>query len=338
MRRVERFVEVEALVERVFEAFSDFELMPRWMSEIAEVRRTGRRGAWWVARTGGGRPLEWETELTVFQPDHRLAWRSVGGDVETDGEAIFEETRRQTTIVRVVLGYAPPRANSRNSDALLFGRQFDHLLEDDLLRFKRLIERRGAGDSPQGFAGARDWRERSPQQTMRRGDSSRNEPLARSDEQYSRETLNLRGREERGRDDRGFEDSTRRQRATGRPDYEDRGPRRGQAFDEALRAARQSQDESMKRNYADMEREARARDERREGNYSPTRNAGGQQQRFRDEPADERLSEQRRLSHSLTPRGRERGAPACDQQASERALRRGFDHLLDEPPSEKWRR
>ena len=43
MERVERFVEIDAPVEVVFDRLSDFESFPRWMRNIREVRR-------WVAR------------------------------------------------------------------------------------------------------------------------------------------------------------------------------------------------------------------------------------------------------------------------------------------------
>ena len=108
MHRVERMIEIEAPLERVFDLFSDFESFPRWMRHVRAARRTGRRYTRWRADTPFGMDVEWETETTVFEPDHRIAWRSVRGDVDTDGEVVFTEIDPRTTRLRLVLGYAPP--------------------------------------------------------------------------------------------------------------------------------------------------------------------------------------------------------------------------------------
>lgn len=142
MRRVERIVEIEAPVERVFDLFSDFEAFPRWMRGVREVRRTGRRMTHWVGRTAvEGLDAEWDAEVTHFEPDRRVVWRSVRGDVRTDGEAVFAETHEGTTLLRVVTGYATPSGRSGAEAARFFGRNPARQLEEDLYNFKRLVER-----------------------------------------------------------------------------------------------------------------------------------------------------------------------------------------------------
>ena len=108
MQRTEKIIEIDAPVERVFDLFSDFESFPRWMSHIKEVRYTGRRYTRWTAEAPLGSSVEWEAETIAFEPDQRIAWRSVRGDVWTEGEVDFYETARGTTLVRVILGYDPP--------------------------------------------------------------------------------------------------------------------------------------------------------------------------------------------------------------------------------------
>jgi uncharacterized protein YndB with AHSA1/START domain len=105
MHYIERNIEIDAPVERVFDLFSDFESMPRWMKNLAQVRYTGRRHIRWTAESPYGDRVEWETETTDFEPDRRIAWHSVRGDLRTEGEAIFEETQRGNTWLRVVLGF-----------------------------------------------------------------------------------------------------------------------------------------------------------------------------------------------------------------------------------------
>src|ERR687896_228119 len=106
MQRVQRFAEIDAPVEIVFDRFSDFESVPRWMRNINRVRRTGRRTSRWVCETAMPELYaEWDAEVTVFEPDRRIVWRSVRGDIRTDGEAVFSTTPYGTTLLRLVIGY-----------------------------------------------------------------------------------------------------------------------------------------------------------------------------------------------------------------------------------------
>jgi uncharacterized membrane protein len=141
MRYSERSIEIDAPVERVFDLFSDFESFPRWMQNLAEVRQLGLQHTHWVVDLPYGGSAEWEAVLTAFEPDHRVAWRSVRGDVRTECEAIFEQTRSGSTLLRVLLGYDP----DLSTEEVLRGAFGDHpgrQLEDDLEHFAYVVEGR----------------------------------------------------------------------------------------------------------------------------------------------------------------------------------------------------
>jgi uncharacterized protein YndB with AHSA1/START domain len=141
MRRYERFVEIDAPVERVFDLFADFEAAPRWAGGVRDVRRTGRRTFLWVAETALDIDVEWEAEVVVFAPDRRIVWRSVAGDVRADCEAVFSVTPEGTTLVRVVRGYATPGGRTGRDVTRFFGRHPEEQLEEDLARLRRVAER-----------------------------------------------------------------------------------------------------------------------------------------------------------------------------------------------------
>jgi uncharacterized membrane protein len=141
MERFERFVEVGAPVERVFDMLSDFEGYPRWMGRVRAVWRGRRRTTHWVVETSLDVDVEWDAEVTVFEPDRRAVWRAVRGDVRADGEFVLAETREGATLVRFVLGYETPLGRTGEPAARFFGYHPGRQLEADLARFRRHAER-----------------------------------------------------------------------------------------------------------------------------------------------------------------------------------------------------
>jgi uncharacterized membrane protein len=274
MERIEKDIEIDASIERVFDLFSDFENFPRWMRHIRDVHYSGRRYTRWKADAPLGSSVEWEAETIAFDPPYLIAWRSVRGDVDTEGEVIFRETRRGTTLMHVTLSYRPPAGRLGALVASLFGNDPERQLEEDLERFARVAEQGRRRDH-------------------RRRESSREEPR-------------------RG----GLYDN----RARG-SNVEEARPRR-RARDE---------DEDYYR------RDDRLRDERRLDFDEQWDERLGQplpRERGRDD------EEARSGRHALTPRERERERHdrMPDFDYSREAFRRGFDKLMDKPPSRRYRR
>jgi uncharacterized protein YndB with AHSA1/START domain len=309
MHITEKRIEIDAPVARVFDLFSDFESFPRWMKNIREVRYTGRRFTRWAAEAPFGTEVEWEAETTHFEPERRIAWRSVRGDVDTEGEVIFEESGRGSTLMRVVLGYHLPAGRLGEIVARLFGTDPEQQLEDDLERFAQVAEgrRRGARrnrdeDKPEPYAGPRS----APRESQLAGQR-----------RYQAERERL--REHHYRRDGEQERQARRNDERRRYEYEGRRP--------------DFMDDVEERRLEGEARERASRDEE-----------GRCRRQQHQRPPVARLTEEeypRRRRYALTPRERElereqRGAP--DYDYSEEAFRRGVDKLMEETPSRRWRR
>jgi uncharacterized membrane protein len=142
MERTERSIEINAPVEVVFDLFSDFEKFPEWMSHIKEVRRTGENYTRWTADAPLGLSVEWEAETTELEPNSKIAWRTVRGDVEMKGEVTFEKTRKGTTQMHVSIGYSPPAGHLGTLIAKLFGNDPEKEIDEELRRFASLAESR----------------------------------------------------------------------------------------------------------------------------------------------------------------------------------------------------
>jgi uncharacterized membrane protein len=143
MERTEKSLEVNAPVQVVFDLYSDFEKFPEWMKSVKEVRRTGERLTKWTADA----PLmsvEWEAETTALEPNRRIAWRTVRGDVQMEGDVTFEETERGTTRMNVALSYEPPAGRLGSLVAHLLGNDPEQQIEEELKRFAELAESHAA--------------------------------------------------------------------------------------------------------------------------------------------------------------------------------------------------
>jgi uncharacterized membrane protein len=147
MERMEKDIEVNAPVSVVFALYSDFEKFPEWMKSLKEVRRVDDRFTRWTANA----PLmsvEWEAETTAFEPDRRIAWKTVRGDVEMDGDVTFEETESGTTRMHISLGYEPPAGRLGSLIAHLLGSDPEEQIDEDLKRFAQMAESQAAKQTP----------------------------------------------------------------------------------------------------------------------------------------------------------------------------------------------
>jgi uncharacterized membrane protein len=300
MLRYESFIEVDAPVESVFDMLADFESYPFWMSGVRRVRRTGPRTTHWVAETALDVDVEWEAETTVFNPDRRIVWRAFRGDIHADGEAILAQTERRTTVVHYVLGYDTPAGRSGERAAHFFGEHPLSRLERDLARFKRLAE--GAARAPADMSLA---------------------PRGEDEERARRHYAGRHAEDERDRDAR------RRNHGGG----EDRG---GWGYEEIQRRAHHEAGEHGQSR--DRERTLRERDDRQDARTKDDRRDG----RVRDNRRDGREREMRSVAAApwQGEEGREGERAREEQRGYEPGWfeRRGVDHLLDEPPSRRWRR
>ena len=142
MDRFEKIVEIAVPVEIVFRVLSDYEDYPRWMHNITAVRRIESNRTEWrgVAPHDGHTELHWTTEITVFEPDRRIVWHTIEGDISTDCEVVLQETKRATTLVRMVRGFEIKEEDTRNANRASLIEYQQLRFEEDLARLKQLAE------------------------------------------------------------------------------------------------------------------------------------------------------------------------------------------------------
>ena len=137
----DKTMNVCAPIEEVFAFWSNYSNFPRFMTHLKEVRDLGGGKSHWVAEGPAGVPVSWEAEVTVLAPNKLLEWRSLPGSrVETEGKVRFDANPDGTTRVTIRLCYNPPAGILGHYLASLFRADPKHEMDDDMVRFKSLIE------------------------------------------------------------------------------------------------------------------------------------------------------------------------------------------------------
>ena len=140
--RVSKSITVNRPPEEVYQFWRDFENLPRFMYHLESVKVTGEGRSHWAAKGPAGTSVEWDAQTTADEPGRLIAWRSVeGSDVENSGRVRFQRAAGgRGTIIRVELEYTPPGGVLGAGLAMLFGEEPSQQLQDDLRRFKQVIE------------------------------------------------------------------------------------------------------------------------------------------------------------------------------------------------------
>ncbi len=146
--------------EELYSFWRKLENLPRFTKHLISVRPISDRESHWVARAPGG-PAEWTAEIINEHPNQLIAWRSKeGSEIDNAGSVRFEPTPDgQSTEVTVSLEYRPPVGRLGLLVARLYGEDPERQVEEDLQRFKALMElgevptTEGQPGGPQGSSG-----------------------------------------------------------------------------------------------------------------------------------------------------------------------------------------
>jgi uncharacterized membrane protein len=153
MPKIEDTIEVQVPVQQAYNQWTQFEDFPKFMDGIQSVQQLDDTHVQWVAEIRG-ESRQWTTEITEQQPDEKVAWKTIEGEVKNDGVVTFEPMGDAQTRVNVQMDVESD-STAENVAGDLLG-VVKSQVRGDLERFKQLIENRdeetGAwrGDVPEG--------------------------------------------------------------------------------------------------------------------------------------------------------------------------------------------
>jgi uncharacterized membrane protein len=140
--KVEKSVLINKSPEELYRFWHNFENLPQFMNHLESVQVRDDRRSHWVAKAPLGTTVEWDAEIINEKENELIAWRSLeGADVNNAGSVRFQPARGgRGTEVKVSLEYDPPAGVLGAAVAKLFGEEPNQQVEEDLRRFKQLME------------------------------------------------------------------------------------------------------------------------------------------------------------------------------------------------------
>jgi uncharacterized membrane protein len=147
--KVEHSIVINRPALELYSFWRNFENLPNFMSHLESVKRFGGHRSHWVAKAPAGTTVEWDAEVYNEKEGEMIAWRTLeGSQVASAGSVHFEPAGDGATNVRVKLKYDPPGGKLGSLVARLFGENPQQQIEQDLARFKEIMEgSRGASAS-----------------------------------------------------------------------------------------------------------------------------------------------------------------------------------------------
>ena len=127
--------------QEVYRFWRKLENLERFMDHVKSITEIDDRRSTWVVKGPMGSDLEWTAHIITDREGELISWESLpGAEVQNAGSVRFESVGNGQTEVRVSLQYQPPAGVLGATVAKLFGEDPEQQLDEDLARFKTIIE------------------------------------------------------------------------------------------------------------------------------------------------------------------------------------------------------
>jgi uncharacterized membrane protein len=138
---LDRTLHLAAAPEALYDLWTDWENLPRFISHVRDVRDDGDGRTHWVVAGPGATRLEWDAVVTRAIRPQLLSWQTEPGSLVRHAGTVRLEPVGEGTRVSVKMSYS---ATGREGHPLatLLGRDPGRQMDDDLVRMMELIDQR----------------------------------------------------------------------------------------------------------------------------------------------------------------------------------------------------
>lgn len=139
---ITRSITINKPVEELYAYWRNFENLPRIMHHVEAVRVLDDKRSHWKVKAPAGLSVEWDAQIVNEERNRVIGWRSLpDAQIPNAGSVRFNEANggRGTELI-VQLEYVPPAGEIGAAIAKLFGKEPSVQIDEDLRRFKQLME------------------------------------------------------------------------------------------------------------------------------------------------------------------------------------------------------
>lgn len=128
--------------EEAYSRYRNFENFPTFMHHLESVTKIGDNRYRWVARGPLEIPVQWDAEVFDEQVGQSISWRSLpDSPVTMQGSVRFASApANRGTYLTAVTRFDHPASSLARTFAKLLGKDPNFLMQQDLRRFKALVE------------------------------------------------------------------------------------------------------------------------------------------------------------------------------------------------------
>jgi uncharacterized membrane protein len=99
---------IKGAAQDIFDIWSDLEFLPSVIDDLKQVEKLDELTSRWVVKGPLGKSFQWIAEITRFDEDRRIGWRTIEGDIKTSGQVTFLDLPDHQTEMTVTMQYVPP--------------------------------------------------------------------------------------------------------------------------------------------------------------------------------------------------------------------------------------
>ena len=132
---IQRWTDVAAPIDVVYQRWTEFEEFPKFMHRVLNVKKEDRDKLSWEEKIWFSR-RQWEGEITDRRKNDRIAWKTTKGTSHT-GVITFHKLDTHLTRVMVDMDFHPSGMIEKMASGLRFVKR---AVEADLARFKAYVE------------------------------------------------------------------------------------------------------------------------------------------------------------------------------------------------------
>ena len=132
---IQRWTDVAAPIDVVYERWTEFEDFPKFMHRVLSVKKEDRNKLSWDEKIWFSK-RHWEGEITERRKNERIAWKTTSG-MSHSGVVTFHKLDTNLTRVMVDMDFRPNGMIEKMASGMRFVKR---AVESDLARFKAYVE------------------------------------------------------------------------------------------------------------------------------------------------------------------------------------------------------